>query len=186
MIQTISQLTSIRNFIRRASALDQTVKDKHLRLLRFPYVKDEGAKDHFCVYFAGIDIVKKKVFLGHHKKANIWIFNGGHLDKNETIEECLFREMEEEWGVPIQEKFITNHTRLSITLIDNRMQPSCSLHYDLWNFINLDSSRFTPDQKNTSTEFHEMKWLTTQLAMKIVKDVNTENTIDWLRKDVFI
>jgi hypothetical protein len=42
---------------------------------------DENPISHFCVYFAGFDPETKKVFIGHHKKADQWLFNGGHIDR---------------------------------------------------------------------------------------------------------
>lgn len=43
--------------------------------------RDENPESHFCVYFAAHDPTARELFLGHHKKSNLWIFNGGHIDK---------------------------------------------------------------------------------------------------------
>lgn len=60
--------------------------------------REENPISHFCVFLAGIDSTSKEVFIGHHKKSDKWLFNGGHIERSETPFEAVKREMAEEWG----------------------------------------------------------------------------------------
>ena len=54
---------------------------------------------------AAILIQDDKVFIGQRKSgkqmANLWEFPGGKLEEGETPQECLVREMREEFGVEV-------------------------------------------------------------------------------------
>ena len=54
---------------------------------------------------------QKEVLLIHHKKLNIWLPVGGHIEKDETPDEALLREIKEETGLNIQ---ILNQSEVSI------------------------------------------------------------------------
>ncbi len=43
-----------------------------------------------------------KVLLIHHKKLNLWLPPGGHVDENELPCECAIREFKEETGLDIE------------------------------------------------------------------------------------
>ena len=53
--------------------------------------RDEDNKSHFCAYFAAYDPNAKEVFIGHHKKSGLWLFNGGHIDKDENLKQKLIK-----------------------------------------------------------------------------------------------
>ena len=55
------------------------------------FTRDEEPKTHFCVYFFPYDKATKKVFMVHHKKANLWLSPGGHIDRGETPIQALER-----------------------------------------------------------------------------------------------
>jgi len=59
---------------------------------------------------AGYIIHNNKVLLIHHKKLNLWLPPGGHIDKNETPDEALKREIKEELNLDIE---ILNKNNLS-------------------------------------------------------------------------
>ncbi len=46
------------------------------------------------------------ILLGNESKDHIYQFPGGHLEENETLEECLIREVKEETGMEITKKEI--------------------------------------------------------------------------------
>ena len=51
-------------------------------------------------FTVGMYIVNKgRVLFIHHKKQNMWLPIGGHIELNEDPEEALFREIEEETGL---------------------------------------------------------------------------------------
>jgi len=51
---------------------------------------------------AGYIIYKNKVLLIHHRKLDLWLPVGGHIDKNETPDQALVREVKEEIGIDIE------------------------------------------------------------------------------------
>ena len=51
---------------------------------------------------AGYLINQDKVLLIHHKKLDMWLPPGGHIDENETPDEALIREFQEELNLEIE------------------------------------------------------------------------------------
>jgi 8-oxo-dGTP pyrophosphatase MutT (NUDIX family) len=145
------------------------------------FTRDENSETHYCVYFAGYDPQKGKVFIGHHKKSNYWLFNGGHIDEGEIPEETLVREIEEEWGNGFTPQTVPEPSLLTITEIDNE-RVACKKHYDVWYFVPLDSGSFNPDEAKLSIEFHETGWKTIDEARELVVDRNTLLAIDKIRE----
>lgn len=93
--------------------------------------RDENPKIHFCVYFAAYDPSAKQIFLGHHKKSGLWLFNGGHIDEGETVWEALKREIAEEWGIETPIERMKPPRLLTLTEIENPAKQTCKLHYDI-------------------------------------------------------
>jgi 8-oxo-dGTP pyrophosphatase MutT (NUDIX family) len=139
--------------------------------------KDENPYSHFCIYFAGYDPEAKKVFIGHHKKSGLWLFNGGHIDKGETPEEALEREIKEEWGTKINIKNIGKPKMLTITPINNPTKQKCTKHYDIWFFVPLSKKKFTPDQTLLETEFYTTAWKSINEAKNLIIEKNTLKAI---------
>ena len=50
----------------------------------------------------GLIIHDNKVLLVHHKKLNLWLSVGGHIDPNETPDDALTREIKEETDLDIE------------------------------------------------------------------------------------
>jgi 8-oxo-dGTP pyrophosphatase MutT (NUDIX family) len=134
--------------------------------------RDENKLTHFCIYFAAYDPDKQLVFIGRHIKSGLWLFNGGHLDKNESAVLALNREINEEWGSSVKIGTINTPRLLTITLIDNPIQP-CKTHFDIWYFLAFDSRSFNPDPNLLAKEFHEWGWYDFSQAQSLVKDKNT-------------
>lgn len=55
---------------------------------------------------AGYLIKNRKILLIHHKKLNMWLPPGGHVDEGETPDETLLREFKEELGINVYLKNI--------------------------------------------------------------------------------
>lgn len=144
--------------------------------------RDENPFTHLCVYFAGYNKETKRVFIGHHKKSGLWLFNGGHIDEGETPEEALEREMGEEWGVKIKLKNIGEPKLLTITLINNPTKQKCTKHFDIWFFVPLVETEFKPDQSLLETEFHTTDWKSIDEAGELITDPNTLLAIDEFEK----
>ncbi|MCX6730917.1 MAG: NUDIX domain-containing protein [Candidatus Roizmanbacteria bacterium] len=107
--------------------------------------RDENPPSHLCVYFAAYDPKNRNVFMGKHIKSGLWLFNGGHVDKNESIEDALYREMKEEWGL-VQKTNISAPSLFTITQIENPKRQTCGWHYDIWYFIPFQKDLFHPMQ----------------------------------------
>ena len=60
---------------------------------------------------AGYIFNEDKVLLIHHKKLDLWIPVGGHIDKDETPNEALLREVKEEVGIDVD---ILNKSDISL------------------------------------------------------------------------
>jgi len=51
---------------------------------------------------AGYIYDKNKVLLIHHRKLDMWLPVGGHIQKNETPDDALLREIKEEVGLDVE------------------------------------------------------------------------------------
>ena len=147
--------------------------------------KHENPKSHFCAYFAAYDPKAKQVFIGHHKKSGLWLFNGGHIDGDEMIKESLIREIGEEWGLDGNSFQINPPTFFTITKIDNPTKQPCNFHYDIWCFVAVDKNNFNPSDANLLEEFHEYGWKDLEEARKMIIDKNTLLAINFVEKSYF-
>ena len=144
--------------------------------------RDENPYTHFCVYFAGYDRETKRIFIGHHIKSGLWLFNGGHLDQGENPEEALEREMGEEWGVKVALNHIGVPKLLTITSISNPTKQKCTRHYDIWYFVPLSETDFKPDQTLLAKEFYTTGWKTMAEAKAVITDANNLKAISEFEK----
>lgn len=178
----VERLTSeIKDVVERIDPIFEIKQEYLRRLTEGLPTRDENPQTHYCVYFAGFS-PDREVFIGHHRKSGLWLFNGGHIDKGEIANEALVREIGEEWGAPnMSEDAVRGPELLTITKIDNPKQ-TCKTHYDIWHFIRLDKDTFNPDQDKLSKEFHETRWVTLDEARELITDPSTLEAIDYLEK----
>lgn len=47
-------------------------------------------------------VENNRVLLVYHKKLGVWLYPGGHIEKNENPDEALIREVKEETGLDIE------------------------------------------------------------------------------------
>ena len=148
------------------------------------FTKEENDKSHFGVYFLPYNPETKEVFIVHHRKANLWIAPGGHVDRGENLFQTLNREIGEEIGVnnffhEPQKPFL-----LTTTPIDNDVQ-ACKMHYDVWYLMPTDGSGFKVDMR----EFYDARWLSIAEARKIVanpQNLRALNVIEYRLNEVQI
>lgn len=151
------------------------------RVKKGKLTRDENPVTHFGVYFAGFDPKSKEVFVGLHKKSDLWLFNGGHIDRGETLLQTLERETGEEWGFVHPAAETLEPSLLTITEITNDRQ-ICRRHYDIWYFVSVEKSIFSPDESKLMKEFHQMKWVPLAEAGKLITDSNTLTAVDAIEK----
>ncbi len=142
----------------------------------------ENPYTHFCVYFAAFDPHSKSVFIGHHKKSGLWLFNGGHIDQGERVEEALSREISEEWGVAVDMQKVGEPKLLTITEIENPAKLTCVRHYDIWHFVPISKASFAPDEAKLATEFYTTGWRSIEQARSVVTDVCTLQALSEFEK----
>lgn len=169
--------------IAKSTTAEKSIRQEYIkRINEGHFTRDENPKTHFCVYFAAFDPQAKRVFVGHHKKSGLWLFNGGHIDEGELPSEALEREIGEEWGNGIKIANAYSPALLTVTEINNPTKQTCKLHYDIWNFIPLDMDTFSPDRALLETEFHQTDWKTIQKAKELITDANTLLALEEIEK----
>lgn len=155
----------IRTIVNPAICNQQTANYWLERLEKGYLTRDDGNVSHFCCYFLPYNPVTKQIFIVHHKKSGLWLSPGGHIDHSESLMQTLNREIEEELGVKDKIKGEIQPFLLTITPIENRVQP-CKEHLDIWYRFPTDGSEFNVDPK----EFHTTKWVDIAEARELVTD----------------
>lgn len=179
MRKTLKQ--QIYSLIREPIAAPDVARQYQLRLKDYRLTRDENPESHFCVYFAAFNPKRKEVFIGHHKKSNLWLFSGGHIDQGETIEEAVAREIWEEWGQRIPVENIPAPSLLTITDV---VTPNivCKIHFDIWHFFPVEKERFAVDQSKIAKEFHEIGWHRIENILDKITDLSTTTAISKIEK----
>lgn len=145
---------------------------------------DDNPESHFCIYFAAYSQISRSVFIGHHKKSGLWLFNGGHIDEDETLMEALKREIKEEWGLKSSDFEINDPAFFSITKINNPTKQKCLTHYDVWFFVETNQEDFTPFENNLLEEFHEADWKNFEEARGLISDDSTLLALDFIEENL--
>ncbi|MFC1613244.1 NUDIX hydrolase [Patescibacteria group bacterium] len=63
-------------------------------------VMNNELKKHFTA--SALIIKDNKVLLVYHKKLNVWLYPGGHIEDNETPDQTVIREVKEETGLDVE------------------------------------------------------------------------------------
>ena len=89
---------------------------------------------HFCASVFVINPVDKKILLIMHKKNGRWTQPGGHIEDDETPEECAMREAYEETGLHVKllgERFPREDDFVRPLGIQKNRQANGDLHIDI-------------------------------------------------------
>jgi len=98
----------------------------------------------------------------HIPSPNIWDVPGGHVEPDETPEECIVREMKEEMGLDIKD-----YQLFSVIEFDDRIE------YTFWQKANLDLDKIELTEGQCLKWFTENEAKSTELASgfnQIVED----------------
>ncbi|MHB8904462.1 MAG: NUDIX domain-containing protein [Patescibacteria group bacterium] len=148
-------------------------------------IRDEDLENHFCVYFAAYDYKFKQIFIGNHIKSGLWLFNGGHVDKGENLRETVMREIDEEWGLDINDLKVGFPAMLTLTEINNPTKQTCRLHFDVWHFVDVDKNSFNPNPQKLAEEFYSAEWMDLAKARKIITDKSMLRALDFIESNYF-
>ena len=185
LITKNSQTEELEGILQKCFSNDEITQKFIDRIKEGKLTKDENPKSHICAYFAAYDPNAKHVFIGHHKKSGLWLFNGGHIDEGETMTETLMREIDEEWGLDGKDFDIKLPALLTITEIDNPTKQPCNFHYDFWCFISVNKDTFKPKEEKLSKEFYKAGWKALEEARNLIKDKNTLLGVYFVENNLF-
>lgn len=121
-------------------------------IYNYDNLKDEDITE-IVVRTKALIINNKKIILGNEN--NIFQFPGGHLEENETLEECLKREVLEETGIEIEDneikKLFMKVTYMNKDWPDKDKNRKSETYYYLIETNkdpNLDKVNYTEHEKN--------------------------------------
>ena len=112
---------------------------------------------HFCASVILIDPETKKILLVHHKKFNKWVQPGGHIEEEETPEECAMREAYEETGIKVKlvgERFPREDDFIKPLAVQKNRNKEGYLHID---FVYL-AIPLTNEIDNSNPENTGVEW----------------------------
>nr|MBA3817113.1 NUDIX hydrolase [Parachlamydiaceae bacterium] len=87
-----------------------------------------------------------------HKKAELWLPPGGHVDPGEDPKETVIREAKEELG--IEAEFLT-HEPILLTVTKTVGNVTKHTDVSLWFILKVDPSQVLDYD---SSEFHQIRW----------------------------
>ncbi|MBL7158850.1 NUDIX domain-containing protein [Candidatus Microgenomates bacterium] len=113
--------------------------------------REENPQAHLCAYFPVVNLQKTQMFLVHHRKSGLWLPNGGHVDKGESLEETVIRELKEEldisWKKALKPFFVSR--------ITTKGKDAGHIHNDIWFLVEIDERTSLNSDKR---EFHDWGW----------------------------
>ncbi len=126
----------------------------HTQLLIISLEKPAIPDTHLVVYFVITTPEMDQILLVDHKKAELWLPPGGHVDPGEDPKEAVKREAKEELGVDVEFLF-DEPVLLTVT----KTVGNVTKHTDvsLWYLLKGDPHRildYDPD------EFNQIRWFT--------------------------
>jgi 8-oxo-dGTP pyrophosphatase MutT (NUDIX family) len=151
---------------------EQKSKD---RILSFVYNSDnfisrENAVGHITGAAWIVSKDRKKVLLTHHKKLDMWLQLGGHVDSDEHILETALREAREESGLTTLKCLSDKIFDVDVHLFPKKGEVDAHYHFDIRFLFEADENEELHRQKSESKG---MKWI----ALDEVSEYAKEDTI---------
>lgn len=147
--------------IRPADAVEAEHRRDALRWLRttgdvYRRVPPATPPKHLVAYFLLRDRSDGSVFLGHHRKAGLWLPTGGHVEPGEDPADTVRREALEELGTPA--RFSDGPSALFVTVTETVGLPA-DRHTDVSLWYLLEGVR-GDDLEPDAREFTAARWWT--------------------------
>ncbi len=111
---------------------------------------------------------KTKVLLTHHKKLNLWVQLGGHVDDGETVFEAAYREGIEESGLQTLQFHNQEIFDIDVHMIPARKQDKEHYHHDLRYLFFADEN----DPIIVSDESQDVKWIPLDMIHQYTKETS--------------
>lgn len=133
---------------------DQTYVQEWIKSGREIFRREKPASPpiHLVSYFVPIDIEEGKILLVHHKKANLWLPPGGHVEWNEHPKETVAREMQEELCTEAV-LILEDPLFLTVTETVNNISPHTDV--SLWYLVEGCAEE---EYAFDASEFYDIKW----------------------------
>ena len=173
---------SHQSLIRKIEPMDdRELKDKKAILEWLesgePIYREENPKRHLCAYFPIVNPQKTQIFLVHHRKSGLWLPNGGHVDKGESLEQTVIRELKEELGIvwkrELKPFFISRITTVGKT--------AGHVHNDIWFLVEIEENTvLKPDKR----EFHDWGWFGLNQAVFKSSEPNIKRAIKKIKSKI--
>lgn len=118
----------------------------------FRISKPDNPKKHLVSYFVVLDVAKQKILLVDHKKAQLWLPSGGHVEPDENPVDAAKRECMEELGITAE---FWSHDPIFITQTITVGLTAGHTDVSLWYVIKGDSNKIYDFDDE---EFTSIKW----------------------------
>ncbi len=118
----------------------------------FRIAKPATPDTHLVSYFLLVDENEQKLLLVEHKKANLWLPAGGHVELNEHPRETVEREIVEELGIKAD---FALETPFFLTVTKTTGNEYKHTDVSLWYIL---KARTTTPMQYDEREFHSIRW----------------------------
>ncbi len=172
---------TLTNLIQSAAGTDEVKRLFLDRLAEGRLTQSQNPLSHFCAYFAAYDPAGQNVFIGHHKKSDLWLFNGGHMDPGETPRDTVVREAHEEWNITLNQNLVMNPQLITLTKIEHPERQICEWHFDFWHFMAFTQASFHPTDASLKTEFISYGWKPFADAAALLTDPNSKEALAYCK-----
>lgn len=122
----------------------------------FRLAKPDQPNIHLVSYFIVADQQTHQFLLVDHKKAQLWLPPGGHVEVDEHPQETVKREIREELGIEAAFLF---EDPLFLTVTNTVGHVACHTDVSLWYVLKGNSQ---DDLKYDPDEFHQVRWFKRQ------------------------
>lgn len=139
---------------------------------------------HFCASVFVVNPDNKKILLIMHRKNNRWTQPGGHIEDEETPEECALREVYEETGIKVTllgDRFPREDDFVRPLGIQKNRQENGDIHIDI---IYAAVPNNNIDPIINIEEESDVKWFTREELETIPCFPDIKITMDYILKNL--